>query len=61
MYVSKKDIETIRQLSAFVTGALESCDGEDEDGQPIENYWKDLEKRVEKLELKMYRQFERQS
>lgn len=61
MYVSKKDIETMRELSAFVTGALESCDGEDENGNAISDYWIDLEKRVDKLENKMIRQFERQT
>jgi len=61
MYVSKKDIETMLELSAFVAGALESCDGEDENGNPISSYWIDLEKRVDKLDQKMQRCFEKQN
>lgn len=57
MYVSSKDIDTISELSAYVAGAVESLDPDDED---LVNYWTDLEKRVDKLERKMQRQFERQ-
>lgn len=51
MYVSEKDLKTIAELTAFVDGALESCDGED-----IVKYWIDFSKRVNKLESKMIKQ-----
>ena len=52
MYVSKKDLDTIAELSAFVAGALESA-------YDIK-YWSDLEKRTNHLERKMHRQSSRQ-
>lgn len=58
MYVNKKDIDTISELSAYVAGAVESLDPDDED---LVNYWMDFEQRVDKLERKMQRQFERQT
>lgn len=60
MYVTLKDLETISELSAFVDGALESADGLDENGNNISDYWLDLDRRVEKLHLKMKRQYSRQ-
>jgi len=52
MYVTEKDLDTISELSAFVAGALESADDVE--------YWSDLEKRVNKLEQKMGKQYARQ-
>jgi len=52
MYVTKKDLDTISELSAFVAGALESADDSE--------YWFDLEKRTNKIERKMQKQFESQ-
>lgn len=52
MYVTKQDLDTISELSAFVAGALESAD----DVQ----YWSDLEKRTNKIESKMLKQFSSQ-
>ena len=60
MYVTLKDLETISELSAFVDGALESADGLDENGKNILEYWLDLDKRVEKLQSKMKKQYSRQ-
>ncbi len=60
MYVTLKDLETISELSAFVDGALESADGLDENGKNISEYWLDLDKRVEKLQSKMKKQYSRQ-
>ena len=60
MYVTMKDLETISELSAFVDGALESADGLDENGKNISEYWLDLDKRVEKLQSKMKKQYSRQ-
>ncbi len=53
MYVSKKDLKTISELTAFVDGALESADGVDEDGNDIAEYWKDFSKRTLHLQDKM--------
>ncbi len=52
MYVSKKDLETISELSAFVAGALESAEDHE--------YWFDLDSRTNKLEKKMHNQYNRQ-
>ena len=60
MYVTLKDLETISELSAFVDGALESADGLDDNGKNILEYWLDLDKRVEKLQSKMKKQYSRQ-
>ena len=60
MYVTLKDLETISELSAFVDGALESADGLDENGKNILEYWLDLDKRIEKLQSKMKKQYSRQ-
>lgn len=60
MYVTLKDLETISELSAFVDGALEAADGLDENGKNISEYWLDLDKRVEKLQSKMKKQYSRQ-
>lgn len=51
MYVSLKDLDTISELSAFVDGALESADDS--------KYWSDLSSRVNKLQIKMTKQRER--
>jgi len=48
MYISKKDLDTISELSAMVSGALESADDVE--------YWSDLEKRTNKIEKKMQKQ-----
>ncbi len=48
MYISKKDLDTISELSAFVAGALESADDFE--------YWSDLEKRTNNIEKKMLKQ-----
>lgn len=61
MYVSKKDIDTIAELAAFVDGALESADGVDENGKDIVEYWKEFSLRVDKLQSKMTKQYERQN
>lgn len=61
MYVSKKDIDTIAELAAFVDGALENADGVDENGNDIVEYWKEFTIRVDKLQLKMQKQYERQN
>lgn len=61
MYVSKKDIDTIAELAAFVDGALESADGVDENGNDIVEYWKEFSIRVDKLQAKMQKQYERQN
>tara|TARA_R110002096_G_scaffold418834_1_gene623155 strand:+ start:57 stop:239 length:183 start_codon:yes stop_codon:yes gene_type:complete len=60
MYVSKKDIDTIAELSAFVDGAVESADGKDDNGNDIADYWLDFSDRVDKLQQKMNRQHCRQ-
>ena len=52
MYVTEKDLDTIAELSAFVAGALESADDVE--------YWSSLEKRTNKIEKKMQKQFESQ-
>ena len=49
MYVTEKDLDTIAELSAFVAGALESADDVE--------YWSSLEKRTNKIEKKMQKQF----
>ena len=61
MYVSKKDIGTMAELAAFVDGALESADGVDENGNGIAAYWKEFSIRVDKLQAKMQRQYDRQN
>jgi hypothetical protein len=60
MYITEKDLDTISELSAYVDGALESADGFDENGLNIQDYWLDLDKRVELLQNKMKKQFHRQ-
>jgi hypothetical protein len=52
MYITEKDLETIRELSAFVAGALESADDV--------RYWSDLEKNTNKIETKMWKQYNAQ-
>jgi len=52
MHVTKKDLDTITELSAFVSGALESADDVE--------YWGSLEKRTNNIEKKMHKQFESQ-
>ena len=62
MYVNKKDIDTIAELSAYVAAAVESQDAENNDeSNDRRNYWFDLEKRTNDLEKRMHRQFDRQS
>lgn len=58
MYVNKKDLDTIGEMSAYVAGAVESLDPDDDD---LVKYWQDFENRVNKLERKMHRHFKRQS
>lgn len=53
MYVTEKDLDTIAELSAFVAGALESADDV--------KYWSCLEKRTNKIEKKMQKQFQAQA
>jgi len=53
MYITLKDLETISELSAFVAGALESADDVE--------YWSDLERRTNRREIKMGKQFTSQT
>lgn len=59
MYVSKKDLDTMRELEALVEGNLESVgDLEDsEESQKITEYWQDFDVRVGKLRDKLNKSF----
>jgi len=52
MYITEKELDTISELSAFVAGALESADDVE--------YWSDLERRTNRIERKMQKQYESQ-
>jgi broad specificity phosphatase PhoE len=52
MYVTDENIETLRELRAFVDGALESADDEE--------YWQDLASRTSDLFRKAIKQRDRQ-
>jgi len=49
MYIRKKDIDTIAELTAMVDGAIESVDGD----KDMMDYWENFSKRVNDLEIRM--------
>ncbi len=61
MYVTEKDLEVMRQVTAFIDGALESADGVDEQGDNIQDYWIRFSNEANRLEFKMQRANARQS